>query len=218
MKLLHTTNSETRHLPGRSSITHKTLSPQTPLPHKPQTVHETSQLAPSKSIPSTLRQWQNAVINYDSDHLLPSTVVARHLLKIRPRRKRHRVRRGITPRIRRRLDSTRIQRLGRVIQSQREENGRRVVVVAEVGVDGPVEGEGGVVAIEGVVRARVVVDGCRGQARDQLGAEPHALGRTERVAGSVAVVFAQRLVVRVLAPLGGGEEGAEGGDLSLIHI
>ena len=58
----------------------------------------------------------------------------------------------------------------------------------------------------------MVFDRLSRHARDQLVREADALRGPERVARAVAVVFAEGLVVRVLGPFGGGEEGAEFGD------
>lgn len=68
----------------------------------------------------------------------------------------------------------------------------------------------GWVGIQGLVDRGVVYHTGTRQPGDQLVDKTDALGGSEGIAGAVAVVFAQSLVVAVLAPFGSGEKAAKG--------
>lgn len=105
------------------------------------------------------------------------------------------------------------KRLRRIVQPERGQDARHVVVVAEVGVDLAVDGEGSGIGVERAVDVSDELDGGLGEAGEELGDVADALGGSEGVAVGVAVPFPEGLVVVVLVPFELGEEVAKVGDL-----
>lgn len=83
--------------------------------------------------------------------------------------------------------------------------------MAEIGKErmGGSDRESGRVGIQGLVNRGVVYHTRARQAGNQLVDVTNALGGPEGIAGAVAVVFAQGLIVAVLAPFSSGEQAAK---------
>ena len=169
----------------------KALLPQAPHPNKLQSLHKPLQHTPTIPIRAAELEINHPIINQHPHQLrardpLELLIIAetRHPLDVGARGERHAPSRAVSAVAGR--EGHRARERGRaVVQAKRGEDGRHVVVVAEIRIQSPSQREGARVRVEGRIGAGVVLDEGVGEAGEELVGEADALGGAEWGAGAV---------------------------------